>query len=183
MDTYVHMAVGAAVGDATALLLERKVFKKDLINTKQQLQGKQERLQFGVVTETSLLAGLVSHILTDALPHSDILVKHGLLIPNRLWPLREFLACVAILVLLFVGARGRRCWLLLAAAVMGGLPDLESLAMGVGLMNRANAIFPTHNGMIPHGQDLDLPSLIIELGSLFSSLLWIFRKIGKKSGQ
>lgn len=177
------MAVGAAIGDAVARLVDAHILKTDLLTSENPLRDNQDRVHLGLVASSSLLAGLASHVLADALPHSDLLVNRGLLIPNRLWPVREFLASAGALLILFLGTRGRRRWLVLASAVMGGLPDLESLAMGVGLLSKTHAIFPTHNGLIPHGKNIGITSLIIELGSFLLSLLWLFRKRKQSSAK
>jgi hypothetical protein len=117
-----------------------------------------------------MIAALASHLLTDALPHGDYLVRHGFLIPNRYWPAREFIASLVVFAWIASWVRGRYRWLALFFGLMGGLPALESLLIGIQVLEKNKALFPTHNGLIPHGKNIGVTSMLLEFGSLLYAL-------------
>ncbi len=109
----------------------------------------------GLVGEPLLgsLAGIASHAVLDMIPHYD----------HPDWRL-ELLGGVGALVLLLILPFGTK------AAVWGGLggvlPDLENLFQKLGLYSRRRFIFPSHNGLLPHGRRLSAGSLRWQ-GALF----------------
>lgn len=175
MDTYVHIAVGAAVGDAFAQLVDREFFGQTIYTANNSINSKSQALAFVVVSTSGMIAGLLSHLITDIVPHGDYLVNHGIFIPNKYWPVREFIA--ASFTFLFIGylTRGRRRLIALFSGLMGGLPDLESLFIGVNIIDKSHALFPVHNGDLPHGSNLGLISFIIEFGALAAAAYWFLR--------
>ncbi|MBI5963626.1 MAG: hypothetical protein HY863_09150 [Chloroflexi bacterium] len=170
MDTFVHIAVGAAVGSGVYEIIVSRNFP-----SLENAETANNKINIPAAT-SGILAGIASHLVTDAVPHGDYLVNHGLLLPNKYWPLREFIASLLIFGLIAVTTRGQLRWVALIAGLMGGLPDIESLLIGIRLIEKKQALFPTHNGLIPHGKNLGLKSLLVEYGSLLTSLGWfVFR--------
>ena len=92
------------------------------------------------------VAGIASHALLDMIPHYD----------HPDWRV-ELLGGAGALVLLLLLPFGN------LAAVLGGLggmlPDLENLFQKLGWYSRSRFIFPTHNGILPHGRRLPRGSL------------------------
>ncbi len=100
------------------------------------------------------LAGIASHAVLDMIPHYD----------HPDWRL-ELLGGIGALILLLALPFGS------TAAAMGGLggmlPDLENLFQKLGWYPRRYFIFPTHNGILPHGRRLERGSLRWQL-AIFS---------------
>jgi hypothetical protein len=176
MDTYVHIIVGAIVGDLVSGAVDRKVFKGRALDPKKTASTAREALEFGVVAGSGGLAALASHVATDVIPHADPLVNHGLIIPNRLWPLRELIAAILTAVAILIFSKGKRRLVLLASGFLGGLPDMESLFIGTGFLASSDAIFPAHNGTLPHGKNLGPISWIIELTVMGASFLALWKR-------
>ena len=171
MDTYIHIAVGAVIGTISGEIVDRKMDQEETV-LEQKYPWQVPLKKMVPIFSTGAIAGLLSHLLTDIVPHGDYLVNHGFLIPDRLWPVREFLASLGIFGLIATTTRSNRRWLAFVAGLMGGLPDIESLFIGVGLIQKQHAIFPVHNGILHHGKNRGSLSLLIELGNLALSTLY-----------
>lgn len=183
MDTYVHMAAGAALG---ALLT--RAFKPPRPEPCRPANQPPARsaptarrgpaLKSIVLPPAYLAAGILSHAVMDALPHGDYLTHQGLLIPNALWPVREFLACLVTLgVIAGLTRHNPRAarLLVMTCAVGAALPDLESLLIGIGILDKRAAWLPTHNGAFPHGQELPWISALLELGLAPAAMIVLWR--------
>jgi hypothetical protein len=182
MDTYVHLLAGATVGSLVAEAIDAKVFGGCVLAKNETGSDGPSPWPLLSLGAAGMISGIATHVFMDGLPHTDLLVHHGLIIPDRLWPLREFIACVASMVALVGLTSGRRRLITLAAGFGGALPDVESLLIGIDLMDKASALSPTHNGTIPHGKDIGWPSALIEYGSVLLSigLLWLKSWRGKR---
>ncbi len=103
-------------------------------------------------------AGIASHAVLDMIPHYD----------HPDWRL-ELLGGAGTLVLLLLLPFGS------LAAVLGGLggmlPDLENLFQKLGWYSRRRFIFPTHNGILPHGRRLARGSLSWQVALAAASFL------------
>jgi hypothetical protein len=88
----------------------------------------------------ALAAGVGSHLVGDLIPHRDYPLAIEL-------PL--MLATLAILACRY-GVAGPTFW----GALGGVLPDVENGLHQVGLMPESARLFPTHNGMLPHGRPI-----------------------------
>lgn len=182
MDTYVHLLAGATVGSLVAEAIDAKVFRGCVLDENDTGPDCPSHWVLLSLCAAGMISGIATHVVMDGLPHTDLLVNHGLIIPDRLWPLREFIACVASVVALVGLTSGRRRLIALAAGLGGALLDVESLMMGIGLMDKASALSPTHNGTIPHGKDIGWPSALVEYGSVLLSigLFWLKSGWGKR---
>lgn len=169
MDTYVHLVSGAVCGTLAVQVWE----------SWRQQKG-QPPLRQSTRLTAGLVVGIASHVALDTLPHADYLVDHGALIPQRFWYLREALAMLACFVLLYRWTGGRRRWLALAAGLGGSLPDAESLLIGTGLMDKAHALSPSHNGLLPHGVEQGWLGPLVEFGLLLAALVYFYS--GRKKG-
>jgi hypothetical protein len=111
---------------------------------------------------SAALLGLASHIPLDWLPHFDF---------ENVW-LEVFLGLLAVAVL----AAGGSCTAnICAAGIAAALPDLENLFWKLGIMGRERRIFPSHNGIIPHGREagkLNLSAQIVLSAAVIGFLLW-----------
>ena len=174
MDIYVHIAVGAAVGVITKNTANR-IFPALEEECDQSVSCKLARvIEWATVYGAGFTGGLVSHAVLDTLPHGDYLAHYGVLIPDSLWLLREFLAALMVLVLITVMLRGRSRLVALAAGIGGTLLELDNLAIGMGLIKRSQAISPSHSGIWPHGQNIGVPSLVIELGLFLLAMGYLY---------
>ena len=180
MDTYVHIAIGAAVGDAISKLVDRKRFNGEVFDETQKVDTQQKATAFGIVTISGAVSAILSHLIADLVPHGDYLVSNGILLPNKLWPVREFFASLFTFIVIGFLTRGKRRIIALICGLFGGLPDIESLFIGVGLLNKSNAIFPVHNGLLPHGKRVGFLSFLFEFGALISALVWYLANYRKK---
>lgn len=175
MDTFVHIAFGAAVGDFVAQKVDEKNFNNSVLDQNKSLTNITK--PYLIVTLSGMITGFLSHMI-DALPHGDYLVNHGIIIPNKYWPLREFLAALFTFGLIWKLTKGgRRGIIALLSGFMGGFPDIESLLIGIGLLNENNALYPTHNGMLPHSGGGKTIRFLVEYSVLFYSLIWFLRKV------
>lgn len=170
MDTYAHLVMGAAVGGIVAKAVDRGLFEGHILTQPDNEFSTSQAAKLSALALVGILSGLTTHIIADGLPHGDYLVNHGLIIPNRLWPLRELFACIAAAIYIAAVTRDRYRLVALAAGFFGALPDLESLLIGTGLLSQADALLPTHNGTIPHGKNLGWISAVIELGAVALSI-------------
>lgn len=174
MDAYVHIAVGAAIGVLTKSTANL-VFPAIDEECDQSVLCKLTRsIEWATVYGMGFTGGVISHVLLDMLPHGDYLAHYGLLLPNSLWLLREFLAALFILVLIMTGLRGRIGLVALVAGIGGALPDLDNLAIGMGWIERSQALSPSHSGVWPHGQNIGAPSFVFEIGMLLLSLGYLY---------
>jgi len=89
----------------------------------------------------AVIAGLVSHLPLDALPHYDF--------PDWRVELLGGLVALAVL-LLFPFAT----WPAVAGGLAGMVPDLENLLQKLGRLSRRRFVFPSHTGLIPHGPEV-----------------------------
>ena len=171
MDIYVHIAAGAAIGLLTKSAAG-KVFPDIGEEHAQTVSGKfAHALELGTMYGAGISGGLLSHVFMDMLPHGDYLAYYGgSLIPDSLWLLREGLAALLVLFLVMVLLRGRSRLTALAAGIAGALLDLDNLAIGLGWIERSQALSPSHSGVWPHGQNIGLPSFLFEIGVLLLSL-------------
>ena len=174
MDIYVHIAVGAAVGVFTKRTANR-IFPALEEECDQSVSCKlAHAIEWATVYGAGVTGGLVSHVGLDMLPHGDYLAHYGLLIPDSLWLLREFLAALIVVVLITLLLRGRSRLIALAAGIGGTLLELDNLAIGMGWIKRSQAISPSHSGVWPHGQNIGVPSLIIELGMFLLAMGYLY---------
>jgi hypothetical protein len=92
----------------------------------------------------ALLAGIASHVALDALPHHDYrhLAAHA----------GDTAAGLALTGALWRRCRRERRMTGLAGAVGAVLPDVESALLFLGRMDEGRMRFPSHSGLIPHGQ-------------------------------
>ena len=174
MDIYVHIAVGAAVGVFTKRTANR-IFPALEEECDQSVSCKlAHAIEWATVYGAGVTGGLVSHVLLDMLPHGDYLAHYGLLIPDSLWLFREFLVGLFVVVLITLLLRGRSRLIALAAGIGGTLLELDNLAIGMGWIKRSQAISPSHSGVWPHGQNIGVPSLIIELGMFLLAMGYLY---------
>ena len=172
MDTYVHVAAGAALGHLTMELLESRFSNSALHGEAIFMDGSRGLRRLGVLALAVAASGIASHVILDALPHGDYLVRHGLFLPDSLWPVREFLACVGVFALLARLNTGLKRWLVLWAGLWGAIPDIESLLIALDMMDKQHALLPTTNGTIPHGRNSGWLSAATEGSLLILSLWW-----------
>jgi hypothetical protein len=174
MDIYVHVAAGAAIGVLTKSTAN--LIFPDMEEKSSSVSGKLARaLELGTMYGAGFTGGLLSHIFLDMLPHGDYLAYYGdLLIPDSLWLLREGVAALLVLLLVMVLLRGRSKLAALAAGIGGALLDLDNLAIGLGWIERSQALSPSHSGVWPHGQNIGVPSFVFEIGMLVLSLGIVF---------
>lgn len=98
----------------------------------------------------AVAAGLVSHAVLDVIPHYD----------HPDWRV-ELGGGVLSLVGLFLLPMWT--WPAVVGGLSGMLPDLENLFQKLGKMRRAQFVFPTHTGLLPHGRALGPRSLVWQL--------------------
>ncbi|MCD4671512.1 MAG: hypothetical protein K8R77_02510 [Anaerolineaceae bacterium] len=182
MDAYVHIAVGAAIGvltKSTAALVFPAIDEECGPSVLCKLA---RSIEWATVYGTGLTGGVISHVLLDTLPHGDYLAHYGLLLPDSLWLLREFLAALLILLLIIIGLRGRIRLVALVAGIGGALPDLDNLAIGMGWIERSQALSPSHSGVWPQGQNLGAISLVCEMGVFLLALGYLYFYGRRQSG-
>jgi hypothetical protein len=174
MDLYVHIAVGAVIG-VVAKSTADLVFPDINKDCEQSVSCKLARsIERATVYGTGLIGGIVSHVFLDMLPHGDYLAHYGWLIPDSLWMLREILAALLILLLVVILPRGWSKLAALAAGIGGALPELDNLAIGMGLIKRSQALSPSHSGIWPHGQNLGVTSFAFEIGLMLLAVLFLY---------
>ncbi|MDI7248032.1 MAG: hypothetical protein QME92_11300 [Bacillota bacterium] len=116
-------------------------------------------------------AGLVSHAVLDAVPHSDY---------GRAWQGVIDVACAGLvaLVILMAGADVRA----VAGGVGGALPDIEVAAAflfpgAYRPHGRLRLVFPSHSGFLGHGR-LAFPwgvlTQVVAIAGLAALFLWAF---------
>jgi len=114
--------------------------------------------------KAAFAAGVVSHAVGDAIPHSEL--------PAAI----DVLAAGGVVVLLCkkYGAESPQ----VAGAVGGIAPDVEHGLSRLGLITDRQKLFPTHRpGMIPHGRKTKNPALQILVGA--ASLLLVSSSTGR----
>jgi hypothetical protein len=85
----------------------------------------------------SFLAGIVSHIPLDAVPHFDF---------ENLWVDAALTVALLVAVLVVFGFSP-----VFFGALGAVAPDIENLLWRVGVLPEERKIFPTHSGFIRHG--------------------------------
>ena len=99
----------------------------------------------------SFIAGLVSHGILDMFPHHEYkknLINMGL----------DILSTAVLLIILFILDDKSR-WTIVAGALGGILPDLEH-AQKAFKNSRRIFLFPTHNDLLLHGNELSARAAI-----------------------
>lgn len=89
---------------------------------------------------TALAAGVGTHLVGDLIPHRD-------------YPLAVELPLLLLALGLLSarhGARSAAFW----GALGGVLPDVENGLHQIGLVPERAKLFPTHNGVLPHGRPI-----------------------------
>lgn len=173
MDLYVHIATGAAIG-ALAKSTANLVFSALDEECDQSISCKlAHAIEWATVYGAGFTGGLISHAVQDALPHGDYLAYYGWLLPDSLWVLRELIAAVVVLLLIMVVLRGRNRLVALVAGIGGVIPELDNLAIGMGWINRSQAISPSHSGVWAHGQNLGWVSFALEIGLFFLAMIFL----------
>ncbi len=86
---------------------------------------------------SAFVLGLASHVICDIIPHGEAPAALDLVLTG---------AALGGIAAGF-GARSPE----FAGAVGAALPDVEHGLVLAGLMGRESCIFPTHNGVLPHG--------------------------------
>jgi hypothetical protein len=85
----------------------------------------------------AFLVGLGSHIPLDAIPHVDF---------------RDFRVDAAVSVVLLVGILSFSGFSPIFVGALGAVaPDLENLLWKAGIIEEGSKVFPTHSGLIRHG--------------------------------
>jgi hypothetical protein len=171
MDIYVHVAAGAAIGVLTKNAA-KMVFPALEEERDSSVSCKlAHALEWSTVYGAGFTGALISHIFLDMLPHGDYLAYYGdFLIPDSLWLLREGLAALLVLLVVVVLLRGRSRLIALAAGIGGALLDVDNLAIGLGWIERRQALSPSHSGLWPHGQNLGWISVGFETGGFLLAL-------------
>lgn len=171
MDAYVHIAAGAMIGVLTKQTAS-VVFADLEEDCGTSLSCKfAHGLELASMYGAACTVGLFSHIFLDMLPHGDYVARYGMILKDVYWLWREVLAALLVLGLIAVLLRGRSRLAALTAGVAAALLDLDNLAIGLGWIERSQALSPSHSGVWPHGQDLGMISFVVEIGVFIGALL------------